>query len=238
MGVFLGTNPAQSCIFNFVLLVFISISISSLFDVCDAGNSIEKFKLRPSLKLSYYYTSQDDSFDLPTFDAYDSSLLAPSPLAQPPINLIPNPPTSFPSPSPSPSPSPFGAPPLSELPSSGPSPPPSDPFGPHPGPTQPKGAPIHRPGREYAVWCVARPTVPETMLQRAMDYACGNGADCGSVNPKGPCFVPNTLVAHASYAFNSYWQRTKVAGGTCDFGGTAMLITDDPSFNGCNFIYS
>jgi hypothetical protein len=37
------------------------------------------------------------------------------------------------------------------------------------------------------------------------------------------------MLAHASFAFNSYWQRTKNSGATCDFGGTAMLITKDPS---------
>jgi hypothetical protein len=36
-------------------------------------------------------------------------------------------------------------------------------------------------------------------------------------------------MAHASFAFNSYWQRAKAAGGTCDFAGSAMLITRDPS---------
>jgi hypothetical protein len=62
-----------------------------------------------------------------------------------------------------------------------------------------------------------------------MDYACGSGADCKSIQPNGSCFQPNTLLAHASYAFNSYWQNTKIGGGTCDFGGTAMLVTVDPS---------
>jgi DNA-directed RNA polymerase II subunit RPB1 len=62
-----------------------------------------------------------------------------------------------------------------------------------------------------------------------MDYACGSGADCDSIQPSGPCFRPDTMIAHASYAFNSYWQRAKSNGATCDFGGTAMLITKDPS---------
>jgi DNA-directed RNA polymerase II subunit RPB1 len=62
-----------------------------------------------------------------------------------------------------------------------------------------------------------------------MDYACGSGADCDSILPSGPCYRPNTMLAHASFAFNSYWQRTKANGATCDFGGTAMLITKDPS---------
>ncbi|XP_042512598.1 leucine-rich repeat extensin-like protein 2 [Macadamia integrifolia] len=88
------------------------------------------------------------------------------------------------------------------------------------------------------LWCVAKPTVPDPIIQESMDYACGSGADCGSIQADGSCFQPDTLYAHASYAFNSYWQRTKAAGGTCDFGGTAILVTMDPSYDGCHFIYS
>ncbi|KAJ8478139.1 hypothetical protein OPV22_021866 [Ensete ventricosum] len=86
------------------------------------------------------------------------------------------------------------------------------------------------------LWCVAKPTVPDPIIQEAMNYACGSGADCDSIQPKGSCYQPDTLIAHASFAFNSYWQRTKVAGGTCDFGGTAMLVTKDPSYDGCHFL--
>ncbi|TKY47897.1 Major pollen allergen Ole e 10 [Spatholobus suberectus] len=89
---------------------------------------------------------------------------------------------------------------------------------------------------QYALWCVAKPTVPDPIIQEAMDYACGSGADCKSIQPNGMCFQPNTLLAHASYAFNSYWQSTKIGGGTCDFGGTAMLVTVDPSNDKCNFM--
>jgi hypothetical protein len=71
--------------------------------------------------------------------------------------------------------------------------------------------------------------VPDPIIQEAMNYACGSGADCDSIQPSGSCFEPNTLFAHASYAFNSYWQRTRVAGGSCSFGGTAILVTVDPS---------
>ncbi|WCJ28648.1 Carbohydrate-binding X8 domain superfamily protein [Euphorbia peplus] len=88
-----------------------------------------------------------------------------------------------------------------------------------------------------ALWCVAKPAVPGPIIQEAMNYACGSGADCDSIQPSGSCFEPNTLLAHASFAFNSYWQRTKVAGGTCSFGGTAMLVTVDPSYDGCHFVY-
>ncbi|XP_073055926.1 uncharacterized protein [Primulina eburnea] len=88
-----------------------------------------------------------------------------------------------------------------------------------------------------ATWCVAKASVPDPIIEEAMNYACGSGADCDQIQSAGSCFEPNTLFAHASYAFNSYWQRTKVAGGTCDFGGTAILVTVDPSYDGCHFLY-
>ncbi|KAL9226083.1 hypothetical protein vseg_001933 [Gypsophila vaccaria] len=90
-------------------------------------------------------------------------------------------------------------------------------------------------GHGQGVWCVAKPSVPDPIIQEAMNYACGSGADCDPIQPNGLCYMPNTLLAHASYAFNSYWQRTKIAGGTCSFGGTAILVTVDPSSQGCRF---
>ncbi|PRQ52228.1 putative X8 domain-containing protein [Rosa chinensis] len=106
-----------------------------------------------------------------------------------------------------------------------------------PPPTGPKNTPPHT-KPQSGVWCVAKPTVPDPIVQAAMDYACGSGADCKSIQPNGSCYHPETLLSHASYAFNNYWQRRKVAGGTCDFGGTAMLVTADPSFDGCQFSFN
>lgn len=100
--------------------------------------------------------------------------------------------------------------------------PPCDPL--HNGSPYPQIFPVQK------VWCVAKPSVPEETLQEAMDYACGEGgADCMEITPQGNCYYPDTVVAHASYAFNSYWQKHKRNGGTCNFGGTAMLINADPS---------
>ncbi|KAL5099074.1 hypothetical protein RYX36_003401, partial [Vicia faba] len=45
-----------------------------------------------------------------------------------------------------------------------------------------------------------------------------------AIDSQGNCFYPDNLVAHASYAFTSYWQKHKRNGGTYDFRGTAMLI--------------
>lgn len=92
------------------------------------------------------------------------------------------------------------------------------------------GSPKPEIGMVQELWCVAKPSVPPETLQEAMDYACGvGGADCEEITPQGNCYNPDTVVAHASYAFNSYWQKHKRNGGTCSFGGTAMLINADPS---------
>ncbi|KAL8234149.1 hypothetical protein R6Q59_020249 [Mikania micrantha] len=92
-------------------------------------------------------------------------------------------------------------------------------------------------GGEERLWCVAKPTVPSEKLQVALDYACGaGGADCGPIKPNGSCFSPDSMVAHASFAFNSYWQKNKKHGGMCGFEGTAMLISSDPSFLHCHFV--
>ncbi|KAI4333269.1 hypothetical protein L6164_018101 [Bauhinia variegata] len=100
----------------------------------------------------------------------------------------------------------------------------------------PSVPPPRNTGPSITLWCVAKPAVPDPIMLEAMNYACGSGADCDSIQPSGPCFEPNSLYAHASYALNSYWQRTKVAGGSCDFGGTAILVDVDPSYDGCHFV--
>lgn len=77
-------------------------------------------------------------------------------------------------------------------------------------------------------WCVASQSAAESTLKVALDYACGYGADCSSIQPGASCYNPNTLKDHASYAFNDYYQKNP-APTSCAFGGTATLTTKDPS---------
>uniref|UniRef100_A0A7C8ZG48 DNA-directed RNA polymerase n=1 Tax=Opuntia streptacantha TaxID=393608 RepID=A0A7C8ZG48_OPUST len=88
-------------------------------------------------------------------------------------------------------------------------------------------------GRVEGMWCVARSDASEEALQRGLDYACAAGADCVPIQENGMCYLPNTLQAHASYAFNSYYQRSNMAPASCDFSGIATLAKTDPSYGSC-----
>ncbi|KAG8048014.1 hypothetical protein GUJ93_ZPchr0008g13264 [Zizania palustris] len=81
------------------------------------------------------------------------------------------------------------------------------------------------------VWCVLTggKAVNETAVAAAVEYACQQGSGtCTALQPGGECYQPNTLDAHASYAFNIYWQQFRKAGGTCFFNALAEKTTKDP----------
>ncbi|KAL3683627.1 hypothetical protein R1sor_001649 [Riccia sorocarpa] len=85
-------------------------------------------------------------------------------------------------------------------------------------------------------FCVAKDDVSDSQLQAALDYACGpGGADCKPIQPGQACFEPNNLHAHASYAFNSYFQMNNQKEGTCYFSGAAVVKSGNPSTNSCNW---
>lgn len=76
---------------------------------------------------------------------------------------------------------------------------------------------------------MCRSDLNDTALQKTLDYACGNGADCTPILQNGACYNPNTVKAHCSYAANSYYQRKNEDSSSCDFGGTAVVTSTDPS---------
>ncbi|CAL0315938.1 unnamed protein product [Lupinus luteus] len=83
---------------------------------------------------------------------------------------------------------------------------------------------------EFEQWCVADEQSTEEELQGALNWACGSGgADCSQIQENQPCYIPNTLKDHASYAFNTYFQNFKHTGASCNFRGAAITTELDPS---------
>ncbi|XP_054795920.1 PLASMODESMATA CALLOSE-BINDING PROTEIN 3-like [Prosopis cineraria] len=91
-------------------------------------------------------------------------------------------------------------------------------------------------GHSSALYCVCKDGVGDQALQKALDYACGAGADCTPILQNGACYQPNTVKDHCSYAVNSYFQKRGQAQGSCDFAGTATASQTAPaSSSGCVF---
>ncbi|XAR53797.1 Glucan endo-1,3-beta-D-glucosidase [Bertholletia excelsa] len=85
-------------------------------------------------------------------------------------------------------------------------------------------------------YCVATDGVDSKTLQAALDWACGPGrANCSEIQPGEYCYRPNNVKSHASYAFDSYYQKEGKTAGSCDFKGVAMITTTDPSHGTCIF---
>lgn len=88
-------------------------------------------------------------------------------------------------------------------------------------------------------WCVASATASESDLQSALDWACGPGnVDCSPIQPSQPCFKPDNLVSHASFAFNSFYQQNGATDVACSFGGNGVRTNKNPSTYHLTFFFS
>ncbi|XP_044478245.1 glucan endo-1,3-beta-glucosidase 3-like [Mangifera indica] len=85
-------------------------------------------------------------------------------------------------------------------------------------------------------FCVAKDGADPKMLQAALDWACGPGkVDCSVLLQGQPCYQPDNVVSHSTYAFDAYFQQMGRSPGTCDFKGVATITTTDPSHGSCIF---
>ncbi|KAJ4833870.1 hypothetical protein Tsubulata_039780 [Turnera subulata] len=85
-------------------------------------------------------------------------------------------------------------------------------------------------------YCTAKEGADPKMLQAALDWACGPGkVDCSAILQGEPCYEPDNVIAHATYAFDSYYHQMGKAPNTCDFNGVATITTTNPSHGTCVF---
>ncbi|CAH9094935.1 unnamed protein product [Cuscuta epithymum] len=85
-------------------------------------------------------------------------------------------------------------------------------------------------------YCVAKEGADPRMLQAALDWACGPGkVVCSPLMQGAPCYEPDNVMAHATYAFDAYYQSKGKVPGSCDFNGVATVTTTNPSHASCLF---
>ncbi|KAH6796917.1 O-Glycosyl hydrolases family 17 protein [Perilla frutescens var. hirtella] len=85
-------------------------------------------------------------------------------------------------------------------------------------------------------YCSAKEGADAKMLQAALDWACGPGkVDCAPLLQGQACYEPDTVSAHATYAFDTYYHQMGKTPGSCDFNGVATITTTSPSHGSCIF---
>ncbi|KAI4380722.1 hypothetical protein MLD38_006883 [Melastoma candidum] len=86
-------------------------------------------------------------------------------------------------------------------------------------------------------WCIASSNSSDSDLESGLNWACGPGnVDCSSIQPSQPCYEPDTLVSHASFAFNSYYQQNGATDIACKFGGAGIIVDKNPSYDNCLYL--
>ncbi|KAL1558830.1 mucin-5AC-like [Salvia divinorum] len=217
---------------NKLLFIFL---LSYIFLVCSSGAILSSAK-RIHSRRKLIQTTQHDTMNPPfTASPVTNPVTTPATGTYPPADTLTPPLVTIPSANPvtatpiPPATDPTLNPPFPATPT-------FPPGGGQPVSTYP---PVQAGGRAPAVggqsWCVARGGVPESVLQVALDYACGNGgADCSAIQDGAACFNPSSLENHASYAFNAYYQKNP-APTSCDFGGAAIITNANPSSGSCVF---
>ncbi|KAM1028720.1 hypothetical protein FF1_041275 [Malus domestica] len=83
-------------------------------------------------------------------------------------------------------------------------------------------------------WCVAKPAASNQALQSNINYVCGTGVDCKSIQPGSACFDKD-IRARASYLMNAYYQANGRHNFNCDFSGSGQITTTDPSRGPCKY---
>lgn len=86
-------------------------------------------------------------------------------------------------------------------------------------------------GNEF---CAAYAGAGDATLQNALSWVCGE-IDCSNISYGAPDYYPNSVVAHASWAFNQYYYDNVEQGSSaCSFNGAAVLTICSDACTLCN----
>ncbi|WCJ27360.1 Carbohydrate-binding X8 domain superfamily protein [Euphorbia peplus] len=88
---------------------------------------------------------------------------------------------------------------------------------------------------EEKTWCVAKPSASEAELAANINYACEQIGNCKIIEEGGSCYFPSTKINHASVVMNIYYQLMGRNYWNCDFRGSALRVTTNPSYPDCEY---
>ncbi|XP_075635563.1 glucan endo-1,3-beta-glucosidase isoform X1 [Castanea sativa] len=105
------------------------------------------------------------------------------------------------------------------------------------GPSPSGGVPEGNTTTSTSTWCVPKSDASDEALQANIDYVCSTAVDCKPIQDGGPCFNPNTVRSHASYAMNAYYQTSGRHQFDCDFNNTGVISYTNPSYEACTYSF-
>ncbi|CAL5415181.1 unnamed protein product [Camellia sinensis] len=84
-------------------------------------------------------------------------------------------------------------------------------------------------------WCIVKPSTPAAKLDDIIQFCCIQiEVDCSAIQVGGMCYNPATnKVSDASVVMNMYYQIAGQFDHGCNFGGSGLIITQDPSVGQC-----
>lgn len=94
-------------------------------------------------------------------------------------------------------------------------------------------------GENQCRWCIAKPSTSASKLDEIIQYCCTqHGIDCGVIQYGGACYTPATnKVSDASVVMNLYYNLAGKNDFNCYFGGSGLIVTQDPSADGCFYAW-
>ncbi|CAA2960459.1 glucan endo-1,3-beta-glucosidase 13 [Olea europaea subsp. europaea] len=91
-------------------------------------------------------------------------------------------------------------------------------------------------------WCIASSTASEDDIKKGLDWACGSrNVDRSAIQLSQPCFEPDSLASHASFAFNRLNHCTEALLEQeylrlYIFGGAGVRTNKNPSYENCLYM--
>ncbi|KAL0737242.1 hypothetical protein Bca4012_013452 [Brassica carinata] len=92
----------------------------------------------------------------------------------------------------------------------------------------------HLPVATSKQWCIANSKETDAGLLLNIYLGCEHKfVDCRPIYPGGSCFDPDTLISHASFVMNAFFQLHDRIKHWCGYNGTGVITTTDPSYGSC-----